>query len=146
MFATKYLIAGSAILGLLGGVAVGGYGAKAVYDHFVIPAMTEAAEKAKTEAVNAATARCEEQMTSAITVAAEKARTEERARQEQIYSAALEQYRQALQQSEAQLAAAREEQERKDREYEAQLSTEGRTCPLSSGDIDYLNGVRQRPN
>jgi len=146
MFVTKYLIAAAAIAGFLAGSGVGGFGTKMVYDHIVLPAAAKAAEEAKTEAVNTAKASCEEQMTAAISVAAEKAKTEERIRLQKIHDAALATYQAALEKSEQDLAAARQEQEKKDRDYEAELAARGRSCPLDAGDIDYLNGLRNSPD
>jgi hypothetical protein len=142
MFATKYLIIAAAAGGFLAGSAAGGFGTKMVYDNIVIPAMEQAAEDARIEAVNAASARCEEQITAATTVAAERAKNAERIRLQAIHDAALEVYRNALRESEEELAAARQEQEERDRQHELQLAESGRSCPLDRGDIDYLNGVR----
>lgn len=127
--------------GFLAGSAVGGFGAKLIYERVIMPAVAKVAEEAKAVAVQTAKDRCEETMTAAISVAAEKAKVAERERLQEVHEKALESYKDALIKNEAALEAKRQEQQKRDRHYVQQLSESGRSCPLNSGDIEYLNGL-----
>lgn len=135
MFDIKYIVN---IAAFTAGVFFGGLGTKTAYSVIIIPAMLEAAELSRAEAVN----QCEQQLTSAVTIAAERAKLAERAQLEARHDAATMAYNAALQYSLQRLEAAHQDSEEKDKRYESQLSKARKSCPLDRRALDYLNGVR----
>lgn len=140
----KYTIAAAAIGGLLAGAAAAGFATKLTYDNLVIPELKKAADEAKAVAVADAKFEIEQQMTAAIKVAAATAKAAEKSRLEKIHNQAINEYRSAVLDREAELEAMRREQIMRDISHAKKLAETGRACLLDDGDIDYLTGLHNR--
>lgn len=116
-----------------GAFAAGGFASIQIYERMIVPKRERAAETRGVE-------RCEATMNAAMDAAAAKAKLAERMRLEAVYEDALSQQRAALAESEAELAAARAGDEKRDRDYAQKLVRAGSSCPLDDATIDFIRG------
>lgn len=85
-----------------------------------------------------ATARADDACALRVADAATRAEQAERARQQRAGAEALRLYREALANSERQLADADARLQQETKDYEAELARDGRRCQLSGRDLEWL--------
>ena len=89
-----------------------------------------------------ASQRAEDACAIRTQAAADAAETLERRRQQAANAEALRIYREALARSELSATLNADRLEKEIADYEARLDAEGRSCPLTQSDLDFLYGVR----
>lgn len=86
-----------------------------------------------------ATARADDACALRVADAAGRAEQAERARQQRASAEALRLYREALANSERQLADADARLQQEIKDYEAELARDGRSCRLTERDLEWLH-------
>ena len=90
--------------------------------------------------VREATSRAEDACAIRVQAAADRAEDAERARQKAAGQEALRVYREALARSELAIELQSRQMSEEIAHYEAQLEAQGRSCPLSREDLDFVFG------
>lgn len=120
------LVAAALVSAAVAGTA-GWVGRGLIFDHFERPAIVEAATD---KANDAATIRMMD--------AANRAEAAERAKQQRISAEAMRIYREALTNSERAALEAQTRMEQEIAAYEHELALEGRSCPVTQRDLDWV--------
>ena len=128
LFNTSTLaLAAAAVAAVLVAAPAAWFARGAVFDHIERPAI----ERAATDKANdAATIR--------VMDAAKRAEDAERARQQRAGSEALRIYREALANSQRAAEAAQTRFEQEIATYEAELVSQGRSCPVTQRDLEWV--------
>jgi hypothetical protein len=131
----KYITPAISFVSFISGSIVSAISTIGIYNNIIIP-------DKETIAANHASEMMKEHITAEINLSAEKAINNQRESLHKIYSVAMNKYQHDLAKSRSELFAAKLAKEKMDKEYALILKKNGKSCPISHDDINYIIGVR----